>query len=117
MKYLNRKIGKLAEDLAASDLKQKGYQIIERNFSNRFGEIDIIAKDKDTLVFVEVKAKIGEQFGHPEEMINKGKLSKIRHMAEVFLDGENILCRIDIVAVVLNPDYSLLRLTHYENVY
>lgn len=117
MKVYNRKTGKLAEDLAAAALKQKGYEIIERNFSNRFGEIDIIAKDKETLVFVEVKAKIGEEFGHPEEMINRGKLSKIRHMADLFLNGENVLCRIDVIAIVLNSNNEVLRLTHYENVY
>lgn len=122
MKTLNRATGKLAEDLAAQELKTKGYQIIERNFSNRFGEIDIIAKDKETLVFVEVKAKVGYEFGHPEEMINKKKLSKIRRMAEFyFCKGDSRIarppCRIDIVAIVLNPDSSPLRLTHYENVY
>ena len=117
MKKLNRQTGRLAEDLATESLRKKDYTIIERNFSNRFGEIDIIAKDKGTLVFVEVKAKIGTEFGNPEEMINKKKLSKIRRMAELFLNGENSLCRIDIIAVVLNSDYSLSRLTHYENVY
>lgn len=122
MKKLNRQTGKLAEDLAADALREKGYTIIERNFSNRFGEIDIIAKDKDVLVFVEVKAKIGTEFGNPEEMINKKKLSKIRHMADVYLcRGEaclaRSLCRIDVIAIVLNPDNSLLRLSHYENVY
>lgn len=117
MKTLNRQTGKLAEDLATDALKQKSYTIIERNFSNRFGEIDIIAKDKDTLVFVEVKAKIGAEFGHPEEMINKKKLSKVRHMATIYLNGNSVPCRIDIIAIVLNPDNSLLRLSHYKNVY
>jgi len=117
MKFLNRAIGRLAEDLAVNALREKGYEIIERNFSNKFGEIDIIAKDKDTLVFVEVKAKTGTDFGNPEEMISKSKLSQVRHMADVFLAGEKALCRIDVVAIVLNPDKSLLRLTHYENVY
>jgi putative endonuclease len=122
MKFLNRVTGKHAEDLATNALREKGYAIIERNFSNRFGEIDIIAKDKETLVFVEVKAKIGENFGHPEEMINKKKLSKIRHMADIYLcRGEaslaRPLCRIDVIAIVLNPDSSLSRLSHYENVY
>lgn len=117
MKRLNRQTGKLAENLAADTLREKGYTIIERNFSNRFGEIDIIAKDKEILVFVEVKAKIGTEFGHPEEMINKKKLSKIRHMATIYLNGNSVPCRLDIIAIVLNPDNSLLRLSHYENVY
>ncbi len=117
MKNLNKTTGFLAEDMAADALMKKGYDILERNFSNRFGEIDIIAKDKDTTVFVEVKAKTGEFFGTPEEMINSNKLSKIRRMASIYVNDSKVLCRIDVVAVVFTPDNKLLRLTHYENVY
>lgn len=117
MKIFNRDTGRRAEDLAARALEDKGYEILERNFSNRFGEIDIIAKDKEVLVFVEVKAKKGVDFGLPEEMINPRKLAKVRHMAEVYLTGRQLPCRIDVVAVILNEDNSVLRLTHYENVY
>lgn len=117
MKIFNRETGRLAEDLAAAALGKKGYKILERNFSNRFGEIDIIAQDGDTLVFVEVKAKKGLDFGSPEEMINPSKLSRVRRMAEVYLAGKSFPCRIDVVAVILSEDNSVLRLTHYENVY
>jgi len=115
-KIFNRQIGFLAEDLAVATLKEKGYLILERNFANRFGEIDIIAKDKDILVFVEVKAKTGVDFGLPEEMVNKKKLEKIRHMALIYTQGENLPSRIDIIAIVFDNN-QLLRLTHYENVY
>lgn len=117
MKFFNRDTGRLAESLAAKALEEKGYQILERNFSNKYGEIDIIAQDRDTLVFVEVKAKKGLTFGAPEEMINPRKLAKVRHMAEVYLNGKSLPCRIDVVAIVLAPDDSVLRLTHYENLY
>lgn len=117
MKTFNRAIGRLAEDLAAEELQKKGFKILQRNFSNRFGEIDIIAQDKDILVFVEVKAKKGIEFGSPEEMINRSKLQKVRRMADVYLQGKNLPCRLDVVAIVLSPDNDLLRLTHYENVY
>lgn len=117
MKYFNRKTGSLAEDLAVEALKEKGYQILEKNFSNRFGEIDIIARDKKTLVFVEVKAKTGLDFGMPEEMINKQKLKRIQKMAFVYLNGKQLTCRIDVVAIVLSPTNDVLRLNHYENVY
>ncbi|MBI2335048.1 YraN family protein [Candidatus Daviesbacteria bacterium] len=116
MKTFNRATGRLAEDLATEALVKKGYLILQKNFSNRFGEIDIIAQDKNIYVFVEVKAKKGEEFGLPEEMITPSKLSKIRHMATVYLNGENVPCRIDVVAIVLTPDNDLIRLTHYENV-
>lgn len=117
MKSKNYATGRLAETLATKTLIEKGYDILENNFRNRFGEIDIIAKDKGTLVFVEVKAKTGQDFGLPEEMISRGKLQKVKNMATVYLKGQNVQCRIDVVAVVLSPENKLLRLTHYENVY
>lgn len=117
MKIFNRQTGILAEDLAVAALKEKDYIILERNFANRFGEIDIIAKDKDTLVFVEVKAKTGADFGLPEEMVNKRKLEKIRHMALIYTKGKDLPSRIDVVAIVFDNNNQLLRLTHYENVY
>ncbi len=117
MKYFNRQTGRIAEQLAAEALVKKGYQILKRNFSNRFGEIDIIAKDAQTLVFVEVKAKIGVDFGLPEEMINKNKLQKIQRMAMIYLQGKQMQCRIDVVAIVLSPLHEVISLNHYENVY
>lgn len=116
MKIFNRKTGRLAEDFAVKILEKKGYKIIKRNFGNRFGEIDIIAQDDKTLVFVEVKAKTGKEFGFPEEMITAGKLARVRHMAMLYLKGCEVSCRIDVIAVVLSGDNNLLRLTHYQNV-
>ena len=66
MKFQNRATGRLAENLAIEALKNKGYVILESNFQNRFGEIDIIAKDKGILVFVDVKAIKCTVFGSPE---------------------------------------------------
>lgn len=117
MKKLNREIGRRAEDIAEKTLKEKGYVILERNFSNRFGEIDIIAKEKDVLVYVEVKAKTETVFGLPEEMVNGKKLQKIRHMASIYTNGKTLPCRIDVIAIVLTPEGQCTRLTHYENVY
>ena len=116
-KFFNRRTGFLAEDLAVAALKEKGYIILERNFANRFGEIDIIAKDKNVLVFVEVKAKTGADFGLPEEMVGKKKLEKIRHMAVIYTKGKTLPSRLDVIAIVFNNNNQLLRLTHYENVY
>lgn len=116
MKTLNRLTGRAGEDIAARILSGKGYTILERNFSNKFGEIDIIARDKNVLVFVEVKTKIGVDFGLPEEMISPGKLHRIRNMATLYMKGELVPCRIDVVAIVLGTDNEVVRLTHYENV-
>ncbi len=117
MKTFNKKTGALGETLAVLELEKKGYQILERNFGNKWGEVDIITKEANVLVFVEVKTKIGTDFGLPEEMINPKKLGRIRNMANIYTGGKEITCRVDIIAIVLNPDNSLQRLTHYENVY
>lgn len=116
MKQFNRKTGEVGEGIAAEFLEKKNFKIIERNFSNKFGEIDIIARDNVVLVFVEVKTKIGEDFGSPEEMINSGKLQRIRNMATMYLHGASAVCRIDVVAIVLDEFNEIVRLTHYENV-
>jgi putative endonuclease len=116
MKTLNRSTGRAGEAIAVRMLQDKGYRILKRNFSNRFGEIDIIAQDRDTLVFVEVKAKTGIEYGSPEDMISPGKLHRIRNMAMLYMNGQSVPCRIDVVAIVLGENNDVVRLTHYENV-
>jgi len=114
--------GKNGEEMAREFLVKKGFELIEMNYENVIGEIDLIMTDKDWLVFVEVKLKIGDKFGSPEEMINKRKLSQIKRVAEGFLVLENKIAkkfkkyRIDAVCIVLNEDQSLERITHYPNV-
>lgn len=114
---MNRKqIGVRGEQLAAATLEKKGLVVLERNFSNRYGELDIIARDGKCLVFVEVKTKTGTLYGSPEEMISPQKLLRVRRMATIYMANTPSLCRIDVIAIVLKPDGNPLRLTHYENV-
>lgn len=116
MKALNKVIGKIGEDLAGKLLQEKGYAIIKRNFRTRFGEIDLICKDGDTLVFVEVKAKKGLDFGSPEDMYTRGKAERVKRMASMYLEGSETNCRIDMVAIVLGDNNQPQRMTHYPNV-
>lgn len=104
--------------MAHQSLSDKGYQVIERNFGTKFGEIDLIAKDGDVWVFVEVKTKRGLDFGSPEEMFTKGKMQRVKRMAAVYLQGRETTtaCRIDMVAVVLDSQNRPERITHYPNV-
>lgn len=119
MKKLNKITGNKGEGLATEYLQSKGYKIIERNFRTRFGEIDIVCWDAQTLVFVEVKTKIGHDFGEPEEMVDRKKLSQVKKMGEVYLQNKNweVLCRVDVVAIVLNEDGLVESLRHYQGVY
>lgn len=122
MKNLNFQTGKNGEEIARKHLAKKGYRIVQSNFRSRFGEIDIIATKDKKLAFVEVKLKIGEQFGSPEEMINKGKIAKIKIMAEIFLQSNPEIInnysslQIDAICIVLNNDQSVKRITHWENI-
>ncbi len=113
MKKLNKETGLAGEELALGYLLKKNYQLIARNFSTRFGEIDLVMSDKNTIVFVEVKTKKTHDWGTPEEMFTRGKYRRVRNMATVFLKGKEALCRIDMVAVDL-ADPPVLR--HYPNV-
>jgi len=119
MKNKNKITGNRGEEKAVEHLNNKGYKIIERNFRTRFGEIDIICRDGQTLVFVEVKTKIGHDFGEPEEMVDKRKLFQVKRMGEVYLQDKelDIPCRIDVVAIVLENNGSVERIEHYQAVY
>ena len=116
MKTGNKDTGRIGEELTEELLTKKGYKILKRNFATRFGEIDIICKEADSLVFVEVKTKKGLNFGSPEEMFTTNKLNRVRRMAEVYLQGKLVKCRIDMVAVVLDREDKPTRITHYPNV-
>ncbi len=113
----NKTTGKKGEEIARGLLEKKGYNIIETNWGNRFGEIDIIAKDGDVFVFVEVKTKVGAGFGSPEEMVNWRKLNQVQRMANMYFKAVNNLKRIDVVAVVLDEKGKTVRIDHYEAVY
>lgn len=119
MKNDNFKTGRRGEELAAEFLQKKGFFIIERNFRTRFGEIDIVCRDGKTLVFVEVKTKIGHDFGEPEEMVGKTKLAQVERMGEVYLLKNNmdVACRVDVVAIVLDKEKKVERIDHYQAVY
>lgn len=98
-------LGRLAEDFALRLLQNKGYKIIDRNFHSRFGEIDIIAMDGPTLVFVEVKARWSQKYGLPEEAVTPQKLYKIRKTSDYFClthTGLSKKLRIDVVAIEIN---------------
>ena len=77
-------LGNQGEDIAKNLLLKKGYEILECNWRNGRAEIDIIAKDKDVLVFVEVKTRRTRKFGHPEENVDRKKIQNLMNAAEEF---------------------------------
>lgn len=96
--------GKWAEDLACRYLRERGYLIVARNWRWRGGEVDIIAKDGDTLVFVEVKGRRGESHGRPEEAVDRRKRVHLWDSARAFLGARSgeVKVRFDVIGI--GPD-------------
>ena len=118
MKESNLTVGRLGEELAKKHLEKKGYRILEQNYRTRYAEIDLVARQKDVLVFVEVRTKVGVRFGSPEDTLDQRKLEKVKRNAQAYVSRAkwNKLYRVDAVCVVLGNDYTVSRLCHYENV-
>ncbi|MFC1897792.1 YraN family protein [Chloroflexota bacterium] len=113
-----RDTGILGEKLAKDFLKKRGYRILETNYRCPEGEIDIIAKHQDSLVFIEVRTKTSLKFGSPEESITLTKKERLRATAAHYQQNHSdlpLLCRIDFVAVELNQDGGLSRIELIEN--
>ncbi|MDP4006969.1 MAG: YraN family protein [bacterium] len=111
-------LGEKGEEAARVYLKRNGYKIIEQNRRTKRGEVDIIARYKEWLVFVEVRAKSGQELGTPEETIDWRKKRKLERNAQayVFYTKYKGLFRIDAVCVVFDELGGVSRLTHYENI-
>lgn len=109
--YKRHIIGKIGEDLAVKYLEQIGYKVIERNFECRQGEIDIIALDKDEVIFIEVKTRTNIKFGNPIEAVNEIKQKHLLKAVKYYLYSrhlENEFIRIDVIEIYLyNHKYKV----------
>ncbi len=120
MKRNNQKIGKLGEDIAVKYLLRNGTKIIERNFRFDRGEIDIVAKCDETLIFIEVKTRTNLEFGTPVEAVNMKKATQIKKTAEGFLleKGDKIdfdEIRFDIIGILLSGEKE--NINHIKNAF
>lgn len=117
--YAPHILGVCGEDLAEKFLRKKGYRIICRGYRAGRGEIDIIALDGRTLVFIEVKTRKSTIYGLPEEQVSHQKRSQIRKTAARFLSSGNIPhsdCRFDVIGVLCESK-NKPALTHYINAF
>jgi putative endonuclease len=99
--------GRGAEDLAVALLEGRGFRVLARNWRRPEGELDVVAEDDGTCVFVEVRSRTGDEFGHPLESITPRKRSQIVRAARLYLDQEPIQAaafRFDVVGVTFFPD-------------
>jgi putative endonuclease len=98
-----KQVGATGEDLAADILQKQGYHIIARNYRTPLGEIDLIARHQGALVFVEVKTRRSEKFGAPQEAVHEAKQERLRHLAEYYLQQQevgDVTVRFDVVAIL-----------------
>ena len=106
-------LGKEGEKLAADFLKKSGYKIVEVNYRCPIGEIDIVARDKNEVVFVEVKARKSSALGYPEEAVGVKKQKKMSQLANWYLQEKKLKdssARFDVVAVLMLPSGNDVRL-------
>jgi putative endonuclease len=107
MQNKHQKFGEKSENLAAWYLKKNGYKIIEQNYRNRMGEIDIIAREKKTIVFVEVKSRRSIRYGNPKWAVTPKKQRKISMVALYYLKTTQQIdakARFDVVSITSNRD-------------
>ena len=106
-------LGKKGEETAVGLLKDNGYKILLRNYKTKLGEIDIIASDKGTICFIEVKTRQSDRFGLPSEAISEPKQRQISKAALAFLKERKLLdkkARFDVVSIMYSKDMPRLDL-------
>ena len=120
MTRMRQQVGQKGEQAARSYLEQEGYSIIETNYRCKLGEIDIIARDGEMVVIVEVRTKTGLAFGRPEESINQEKARKLHRLALQYIQANyhrEIPSRIDLVAVMIEKSSGLVKdIKHIKNI-
>ena len=108
--------GQEGENIAAEFLETKGYHILEKNFRAGQLELDLIAKQQDCLVFVEVRLRKNADFGYPESSMSKAKINAVKRAAEIYLNKTHWLgdIRFDMIAIVEKPN---LDIQHFVDAY
>ena len=113
--------GKVGEDYTASLLENRGCTVLERNYHSRYGEIDIIARDGQYIVFVEVKTRRGTGLTHPLAAVTKAKQQKLIKTALLYLsehpESQHLDCRFDVAGVTTDSAGNVLRTDYIENAF
>jgi putative endonuclease len=106
-------LGKRGEEVALRFLKENGYRILQTNYVCKLGEVDIIAREKDTLAFIEVKTRTSMTFGPPQLAVNASKQMQLSKAALSFIKEkrlEEMKARFDVVAILLGPEGDKIEL-------
>ena len=116
----NRALGNKGEEIALKYLQQKNYQIIEQNFSCKWGEIDLIALKNNKLYFIEVKTRTSLKKGRPEEAINRRKFQSLTRTVHIYLNKYQLHThpwQVDVLAILLDNAARRAKIKHIPNVY
>ncbi|MGW8568399.1 YraN family protein [Isoptericola sp. NPDC055881] len=112
-------VGQYGERVAARHVEAQGLQVLERSWRGTRGELDLVARDGDVLVAIEVKTRRGTAFGHPAEAVSPAKLARVRRLTGQWLaEHRHVRCRevrVDVVAVVL-PKSGAAQVEHLVGV-
>lgn len=120
MKHLNKDIGSFCEDICCIYLQNKNYKILDRNFRNRSGELDIICLYNKTIIIIEVKGRFSLNYGIPSEAVNYHKMNNIIKLSKYYLYKKGISdmnVRFDIIEVYLNKEKSKYTINHIEDAF
>ena len=110
-------LGRRGEELAARQLEAKGYQIVAQNWRCETGELDLVAREGECLVLIEVRTRRGRSMGSPEESITAAKQARLIALGEAYVQESDWAgdWRIDVVAIEMDRRGRVLRVDHYEN--
>lgn len=111
-----KEIGDFGEDMACSFLEKQGMTVLKRNFHARCGEIDIIAKDGDTIVFAEVKTRLSNAYGTPAEFVDFKKQEKIIKTALYYLGNGDTDMRFDVIEVMYKFSGDVMTVTKINHI-
>jgi len=113
-------IGRIGEEIALKYLKDKGYTLLQKNFYCRWGEIDLIFKKDNKIIFVEVKTRVGDKKGKPYEAVNFYKLQDLKRAINFYLLKKNYFyykLSLEVVSVILNSNLSLKEIRHFPEIF
>ncbi|MBI1249161.1 YraN family protein [bacterium] len=116
-----KSLGQRGEDYACRYLKKKGYKIVARQDRSRLGEIDIVAVQQRTVVFVEVKTRSDDEKGSPDQAVDRDKQERLTRAALAFMDRHDLLgncaARFDVISIVWPPGQSRPEVRHFESAF
>src|SRR5688572_2550786 len=118
MSRARQRLGRIGEDLACIELERRGYAILARRYRRRGGELDIIARDGPTVVFVEVKARGGHEFGDAAEAVTGLKRHRMKQLACDYIARHGLFncpCRFDVVSIHMSGSEPAIEI--YQNAF